>query len=104
MSNAEVAEFLHARPMASIEDLKKAAEALLEECLTRGSRDNMSVVLAGFAGARLRGAAGASVHQHPAAAHDAAAAAGGAAIGGAGSAAGPSAGAAPAAAGHTDGV
>lgn len=111
MSNAEVAEFLHARPMASTDDLKKAAEALLEECLTRGSRDNMSVVLAGFAGARLRGAVGASAHPVPAPAHDAAAAAasapaaaGGAAIGGAGSAAGPSAGAAPAAAGHTEGV
>lgn len=102
MSNPEVAEFLMARPMASQDDLKKAAEALLEECLTRGSRDNMSVVLAGFAGARLRGAAGAIAHP----AHEAGAAAGGAAIGGAGSAAGPAAGSAPAAAaaGPTEGL
>ena len=76
MSNAEVAEFVLAHAIGSAAEIKATAEALLDECLHRGSRDNMSVVLCAFPGGVRRGggAAAAAASAPPAAAAAAAAA------------------------------
>jgi hypothetical protein len=57
MSNAEVGEFVLGRAASSEAELKVTAEALLDECLQKGSRDNMSAVFASFP---LSGAAAAA--------------------------------------------
>ena len=51
MSNAEVGEFLLERVRGGIEALDELAGALIDECLARGSRDNISAVVVAFAGA-----------------------------------------------------
>jgi len=51
MSNAEVGEFLLDRFRAGVEALDELAGALIDECLARGSRDNMSAVIVMFPGA-----------------------------------------------------
>jgi len=47
MTNEEVVSYIHSRLLLS-EDLKKVCEELLETCLAKGSRDNMSVILITF--------------------------------------------------------
>ena len=68
MSNAEVAEFVLARAIGSAAEIKATTEALLDECLHRGSRDNMSVVLCAFPGGKTRGGEAAAAASAPPAA------------------------------------
>ena len=51
MSNADVGDFLLARTSDGIEALDELAESLIQECLARGSRDNMSAIIVAFRGA-----------------------------------------------------
>jgi len=50
MSNSELCEFVQSR-MHVTDDLAAVANQVLDACLSKGSRDNMSVVLVSFAGA-----------------------------------------------------
>ena len=51
MSNSDVGDFLLARTGDGIEALDELAESLIQECLARGSRDNMSAIIVAFKGA-----------------------------------------------------
>lgn len=48
MSNDQLRKFVHSKLKAGIKDPKIICEALLDECLEKGSRDNMSAVLVLF--------------------------------------------------------
>lgn len=50
MSNSELCEFVQSRMLVT-DDLAAVANQVLDACLSKGSRDNMSVVLVSFAGA-----------------------------------------------------
>lgn len=50
MTNAELADFIRSRLMVT-KDLSAIGNQILDSCLSKGSRDNMSVVLVTFAGA-----------------------------------------------------
>jgi len=50
MSNAELCDFVHSR-MRVTSELPNVANQVLDACLSKGSRDNMSVVLVAFAAA-----------------------------------------------------
>lgn len=47
MTNEEVVSYIYSRLLIN-DDLKKVCEELLETCLAKGSRDNMSVILIAF--------------------------------------------------------
>lgn len=47
MTNEEVVSYIHSRLLIN-DDLQKVCEELLETCLAKGSRDNMSVILITF--------------------------------------------------------
>jgi protein phosphatase 1B len=48
MTNEEVAAWIVGQVGEGVESLTELAELLLDECLARGSRDNMSVVIVAF--------------------------------------------------------
>ena len=66
MSNGEVTDFILAHPIGSAAEIKATAEALLDECLHKGSRDNMSAVIVAFPGGQSRVVAKAEGGSHAA--------------------------------------
>lgn len=50
MSNEDLCKFIHTQ-MAITDDLEKVAASVVDQCLFKGSRDNMSIVLVAFAAA-----------------------------------------------------
>jgi hypothetical protein len=51
MTNEEAAEFILAKVADGVETMGGLAEELIDECLNRGSRDNMSAVIVALPGA-----------------------------------------------------
>ena len=58
MSNGEVADFVLAHRIGSASEIKATTEALLDECLHKGSRDNMSAIICALPAATQRTAGG----------------------------------------------
>lgn len=54
MSNDQLRKFIRGKLKSGMSDPKAICEALLDECLEKGSRDNMSAVLVLFAGAKRK--------------------------------------------------
>lgn len=55
LSNEQVQQFVRQKLAAGFKDTGLICEQLMDECLARGSRDNMSVILVLFEGAKLLG-------------------------------------------------
>lgn len=53
MSNQQACDFIRNKISSGVADVGKLCEMLIDECLELGSKDNMSVVLVVFAGAKL---------------------------------------------------
>lgn len=53
MSNQQACDFIRNKITSGVSDVGKLCELLIDECLELGSKDNMSVVLVVFAGAKL---------------------------------------------------